>query len=120
MSKGLEDRLAEAAAEAEAGEADQTVRPIPPHVKIKRGRPRSKVLQVRLNPEELEALERIAARRELPTSTIAREHLLTLITEESSAGADRLQQLIAAATRVKSLANDVREDLGPLLSDTSH
>ncbi len=82
MSKRLDDLLAEIGDEAEAAEADQTDRPIPPHVKITRGNPRSKVLQVRLNPEELESLERIARRRELPVSTIAREQLLRLIAED--------------------------------------
>jgi hypothetical protein len=93
MSKSIDDLLAEIGDEAEAAEADQTDRPIPPHVKIHRGSPRSKVLQVRLNPEELESLERIARRRELPVSTIAREQLLRLIAEDHLASPRALAQL---------------------------
>lgn len=36
MSETLEERLARLGAEAEAGEADQTPRPLPPHVKVSR------------------------------------------------------------------------------------
>lgn len=70
--KSLEDRIAEIADEAEAGEEDQTIKPIPAHVKVSRGNPRSRVLQVRLNPDEYAAIERIAERRGLPASTVAR------------------------------------------------
>ncbi|MEZ0364962.1 hypothetical protein ACAG26_14845 [Mycobacterium sp. pUA109] len=85
-SKELRDLINEVAAAAEAAEADQTDRPLPPHVKVSRpGRARSRVLQVRLNPDELEALERIAERRELPVSTVAREQLLRYITAEAQA-----------------------------------
>jgi hypothetical protein len=115
MSKSLEDRLAQIGDEAEAGEEDQTVKPIPEH-EVTRGNPRSKVLQVRLNPDELDALEAIAARRALPVSTIAREHLLKLIADDHSAVEDRLLQLIHAATRVQALADDMREDLLDRLS----
>jgi len=46
---------------------------------VSRGHGRSKTLQIRLNPEELEELERVAAGRGLPTSTVAREAILRLI-----------------------------------------
>lgn len=80
MGKRLEQALAEAdeieAAEATAGPDA----PIPAHVKVSRpGRARSRVLQVRLNPDEYEALEAMAERRGLPVSTVARDHLLRLI-----------------------------------------
>jgi predicted transcriptional regulator len=98
ISKELRDLINEEAKAAEAGEADQTIRPLPPHVKVSQpNRARSKVLQVRLNPDELDALERIADRRELPVSTIAREQLLRYITMEN-AGPNPLRDLIAAAT----------------------
>jgi uncharacterized protein YbaP (TraB family) len=102
MSKRIDELLAAEAAAAEAFEEDQSA-PYPEHVKITRS-PRSKVLQVRLNPEELEALERIAARRQLPVSTIAREQLLKLIAERP---VSQLQQLIAAVTEAKSLADQL-------------
>lgn len=102
-SKGLEDRLADIADEAEAGEEDQTIRPIPAHVRVTRGNPRSKVLQVRLNPEEYAAIERIAERCGLPPSTVAREQLLELVADEDAQ--DRpLVALVAAADRIKALA----------------
>ncbi|WP_256250454.1 CopG family transcriptional regulator [Mycobacterium malmoense] len=68
MSKqSLADRLATVSDEAEAGEEDRTGRPIPAHVKVSQpGRARSKVLQFRLNPEEMAALEASAGRRGLP------------------------------------------------------
>lgn len=59
---------------------------------VSRGHGRSKTLQVRLNPEELEELERVAASRGLPTSTVAREAILRLIRPAAtrSAAARRL------------------------------
>ena len=50
-----------------------------PKSSVHRGNKRSKTLQVRLNPAELEELERLAATRGLPTSTVAREAILQLI-----------------------------------------
>lgn len=83
----LDERLAQLAEEAEAGEADQTMRPLPPHVRVSRpGHARSKVLQVRLNRDELAALEAIAQRRGLPVSTVAREQLLRLLSDGPSSG----------------------------------
>jgi hypothetical protein len=52
--------------------------------KVTRGRGRSKTLQIRLNPEELEELERIAESRGLPVSTVAREALLNLVRPEEA------------------------------------
>lgn len=104
MSKSLDDRLAQLGDEAEAGEADQTDRPIPAHVKVTRGNARSKVLQVRLNEDEFAAIERIAARRELPASTVAREQLLKLIAaDETDDPATALAQIQAAAEAIKTL-----------------
>lgn len=59
---------------------------------VSRGHGRSKTLQIRLNPEELEELERVAAGRGLPTSTVAREAILRLIRPAAarSAAARRL------------------------------
>lgn len=70
-----------AAAEAEPDEDDGL--PLPPHVKVSRpGWEHRTVLEVSLNPEELDALEAIAAQRDLPVRTIAREQLLRLIAEQ--------------------------------------
>ncbi|WP_231987375.1 hypothetical protein [Mycobacterium sp. 852014-50255_SCH5639931] len=97
------ERLAEIGDEAEAGEQDQTVKPIPEHVKVTRGNARSKVLQVRLNPDEYAAIERIAEARGLPASTVAREALLKLVAEED-AEAQPLATLVALADRIKTVA----------------
>src|ERR1700689_5308390 len=52
--------------------------PLADSARISRGNGRSKVLQVRLNPEELAELEGGAATRGLPISTVAREGLVRL------------------------------------------
>lgn len=107
MSKSLEDRLAEIGDEAEAGEEDQTVRPLPPHVQVSRpGHARSKVLQVRLNPEEMAALEAIAERRELPVSTVAREQILRLLADSDPAIANQLLQLLDAYNEATDRASE--------------
>ena len=62
----------------EAAEANADA-PITNATTVTRGHGRSKTLQIRLNPEELEELERIADDRGLPTSTVAREAILRLI-----------------------------------------
>jgi hypothetical protein len=104
VDERLADRLARIGDEAEAGEQDQTARPIPENVKVTRGNARRKVLQVRLNPDEYAAIERIAERRGLPASTVAREALLTLIADEDPQ--DPLVTLIALADRIKAAAVD--------------
>jgi len=80
MSKRIEELIGE---DIEAAEAEQTERPLPAHVEASRlGHARSKMLHVRLNPDEYEALERIAERREqarascrgLPATGAAQHH----------------------------------------------
>ncbi|MCG5433480.1 hypothetical protein LV457_14455 [Mycobacterium sp. MYCO198283] len=111
MSDDLEAKLAAVAADAAAGEDDQTDRPLPEHVTVSRpNRARSKVLQVRLNPEELEALERVAERRGLPVSTVAREQLLRLVAEERvPSAADDLTGLVTTLTSVAALIQEAVE-----------
>jgi hypothetical protein len=70
----LEAALAEAAEDAETAETNDG--PLPAHVKVTRGHGRSKVLQIRLNDDELTELERVAATRGPPPSTVAREAIL--------------------------------------------
>lgn len=75
---------AEAIAEAETDEDDGL--PLPDHVTVTRpGLASSKVLQVRLNPEEYEAVERVAAARGLPVSTLARGWVLRGIRKTEAA-----------------------------------
>lgn len=75
------------AAEAEAAERNRDAG-LKAGSKVTRGHQRAKTLQVRLNAEELEALKRLAERRGLPVSTLARDILLTqLVASDESAGA---------------------------------
>ncbi len=114
VDEQLVDRLARIGDQAEAGEEDQVAKPIPEHVKVTRGNGRSKVLQVRLNPDEYEAIERIARGRRLPPSTVAREALLELI--DNSPLQDPFTTLAALADRIKAIAVDVVNDY-PQLRD---
>lgn len=102
--KELRD-LMDAEAEAAANEPDEDDgTPLPDDVTVTRpGRARSKVLQVRLNPEELEAVERIAAKQGLPASTVARERLLRMIAEDQADDLDVAAQVMIAADRIKEL-----------------
>lgn len=77
--RGSIDRiLDEAAAAAETAENDLAVE-IPAHVKVTRGGARTRVLQVRLNDDELAALETLAKSRGLPPSTVVRELILNAL-----------------------------------------
>jgi hypothetical protein len=101
------DAEAEAIAAAETDEDDGAS--LPDHVKVSRpGRARSRVLQVRLNPDEYEALERIAAVRDLPVSTIARAQLLEMVRSERSRDAE------AESDNVEDLFEDVSDLLAKL------
>ncbi|MEN4449986.1 hypothetical protein [Mycobacterium sp. SM3041] len=123
MRESFDDRLARIGAEVEAGEADQTAPPVRERVSVTRpGHARSKVLQVRLNPEEFEALEALAAARELPVSTIAREQLLRLIEHEKRAPSERealvealVFDLVLVADRLKqAVGSPRRADIPPI------
>lgn len=92
MSKSIEQILEEEAAAAEATKDDLDVK-IPPHVKISRGGPRTRVLQVRLNDDELAALEAMAEKRNLPPSTVVRELILNVLQPTAAQDAAR-QRLI--------------------------
>jgi hypothetical protein len=70
---------------------------------ISRGNGRSKVLQVRVNPEELAALERLAEDRGLPTSTLAREAIIRLIRPEVARTASERRLIDAFAQYVTTL-----------------
>lgn len=56
---------------------------------------RSRVLQVRLSPQEYEAVERAAEQRGLPASTVARERLLRMLREDAAPEWTRAQQVNA-------------------------
>lgn len=115
MSKDIDRILDEEGAAAEDGEADQTLHDLPAQVKISQpGRARSKVLQVRLNPEEYEALEAIAARREVSVSAVARGELLKLIDSDRAAkpagtAFSQLFVLLGKAHEVREFAQDLED-----------
>lgn len=76
MSKDIAQLLAdEAAAVEEAEEQGEQLRALS-QVRVTRGHSRSRVLQVRLNEDELAMLEKFADARGLPISTVARSLLL--------------------------------------------
>lgn len=120
MSKNPGSKLEQALAEADEIEAAEHTSnpnaPLPDHVEVSQpGRARSKVLQVRLNPEEMTALEAIAERRELPVSTVAREQILRLLDADAS-DVGPLGHLLVAAEQVTEYAREVRRQLGPAVT----
>lgn len=78
MGKNIKQILDAEAAAAEAAKDDLEV-DIPSHVKVSRGGPRTRVLQVRLNDDELAGLEALADKRGLPASTVVREMILNFL-----------------------------------------
>lgn len=69
----LIEELAAIEAAEENGDADAS---LPPHVRVTRGHNRSRTLQVRLNDDELDRLNRVADEAGVPASTYARMLLL--------------------------------------------
>jgi hypothetical protein len=92
--RSIDQLLDEAAADAEAGDGVDAYGDIPAHVKVTRGGPRTRVLQVRLNDDELAALELRAEFRGLPASTVVRELILNALDPAPAQAAAR-QRIIA-------------------------
>lgn len=92
MSKSIKEILDEEAAAAESTKDSLDVE-IPPHVTISRGGPRTRVLQVRVNDDELAAVEALAQKRNLPPSTVVREMILNALNPAAAQVAAR-QQLV--------------------------
>src|SRR5690348_14785693 len=87
-NKTIEEILAEEAEAAELAEVEvDDHAPLPANVAVTRGHSRSKVLQIRLNGDEMEHLELLAKTRGLPTSTVARSLLLDVLMPSSDAKA---------------------------------
>jgi hypothetical protein len=93
------------AAEAKAAEeAEATADPtalLPSHVKVTRGHPRTKNLQVRFRDDEFDELAAYAEQRGLPISTVVRMLVLQAITpgDDLKAALDRLESDLAAVRR---------------------
>lgn len=101
MPDELRELIDRETAETDAAQGQEWEGSLPDHVTVSRpGRVRSKVLQVRLNPEEFDALEQIAAQRDLPVSTVAREQLLGLIARDAQSRETGAQELIGQLTLV--------------------
>jgi len=106
MGESLEDKLARISDEAEAGEDDQTDRPIPAGVKVSqpnRVQARSRTLQVRLTEAEYEALELLAAAQREPVSAFARDELLESLRRAQVAAAVSVSGAVAVLEQVAQL-----------------
>jgi len=101
MSK-IDALLAAEAKAAEDAEATSDPNaPLPAHVKVTRGHPRAKNLQVRFRDDEFDELSAYAEQRGLPVSTVARMLVLQAITpaDDLKAALDRLESDVAAVRR---------------------
>lgn len=93
------------AAEAKAAEDAEATSdpdaPLPSHVKVTRGHPRAKNLQVRFRDDEFDELAAYAEQRGLPVSTVVRMLVLQAIApaDDLKAALDRLESDVAAVRR---------------------
>lgn len=102
MSTKIEDLLAAEAKAAEDAEvASDPNAPLPARVKVTRGHPRSKNLQVRFRDDEYDELAAYAEQRGLPLSTVVRMLVLQAIApaDDLKAALDRLESDVAAVRR---------------------
>ncbi|WP_166849505.1 CopG family transcriptional regulator [Isoptericola sp. BMS4] len=105
MTKDIAQVLAaEAQAVEEAEERGGQLRELS-EVKVTRGHSRARVLQIRLNDDELAQLEKVADERGLPTSTVARALLLQAMDEGPTVHSE-----VEAAVR-HALRATLRQDL---------
>jgi hypothetical protein len=92
---------AEAKAAENAEGASDPDAPLPAHVKVTRGHPRAKNLQVRFREDEFDELVSYAEQRGLPVSTVVRMLVLQAISpaDDLKAALDRLESDVAAVRR---------------------
>jgi hypothetical protein len=101
MSK-IDDLLAaEAKAVEEAELTSDADAPLPAHVKVTRGHPRAKNLQVRFRDDEFDELSAYAEQRGLPVSTVVRSLVLQAIApvDDLKSALDKLETDLAALRR---------------------
>lgn len=103
MSKTkIEDLIAAEAKAAEEAEltSDRNA-PLPSHVKVTRGHPRARNLQVRFRDDEFDELTAYADQRGLPVSTVVRSLVLQAIApaDDLKSALDRLENDVAAVRR---------------------
>ena len=102
MSKKIEDLIA---AEAKAAEDVELTSdpdaPLPGHVKVTRGHPRARNLQVRFRDDEFDQLTAYAEQRGLPVSTVVRSLVLQAIApvDDLTAALDKVETDLAAVRR---------------------
>jgi hypothetical protein len=102
MSEKIDALLATEAKTAEQAEATSDPdAPLPAHVKVTRGHPRAKNLQVRFRADEYDELVAYAEHRRLPVSTVVRLLVLQAIApaDDLKAALDRLDRDVAAVRR---------------------
>jgi hypothetical protein len=103
MSKTkIEDLIAaEAKAVEEAELTSDPNAPLPSHVKVTRGHPRARNLQVRFRDDEFDELTAYANQRGLPVSTVVRSLVLQAIApaDDLKSALDRLENDVAAVRR---------------------
>lgn len=83
----IDDLIEEEGRAAEEYEATHPDAPIPEGTTITRGHNRTRTLQVRVNAEELEALETLAEAKQLPVSTMVRIMILDHLQGDESPAA---------------------------------
>ena len=102
MSKKIDDLIAAEARVVEEAEArSDPNEPLPEHVKITRGHPRARNLQVRFREDELDELTQYAEQRGLPGSTLVRSLVLQAIApvDDLNSALDKLENDLAAVRR---------------------
>jgi len=94
-------RTAEAKAVEEAEARSDPNEPLPAHVKVRRGHPRARNLQVRFREDEFEELTQYAEQRGLPVSTVVRALVLQAIApaDDLKSALDKLETDLAAVRR---------------------
>lgn len=102
MGTKIEDLIAAEAKAAEDAEltSDPTA-PLPAHVKVTRGHPRARNLQVRFREDEFDELTAYAEQRSLPVSTVVRSLVLQAIApvDDLKTALDKLETDLAAVRR---------------------
>lgn len=102
MAKRIENLiLAEAKAAEKAERNSDPDAPLPAHVTVTRGLPRTRNLQVRFREDEFQDLTAFALSRGLPVSTVVRQIVLQAIApaDDLKAALERLETDLAAVKR---------------------
>jgi hypothetical protein len=102
MSKKVDALLAAEAKAAEEAEATSDIdAPLPAYVKVTRGHPRAKNLQIRFRNDEYDQVAAYAEHRGLPVSTVVRMLVLQAIApaDDLKSALDRLESDLAAVRR---------------------